>query len=256
MGVKTILIATDRGVAGEQAIEAGLRWADRHQAKVIVLHVLKDPSAHDVALAELTQRVAQRGEVRVVLGDVAEQILAIDADLVVLGGRDAAGRIFGRVAERVVSRASVPVLIARAEHRGPIIAATDFSEPSLPAVAAARDISVRSGDPITIMHVIERHTDLDAISSLHNPAGADREEIDEARERLRALVEQSPDEDRAHVTVGDPARSICAYAADVKASLVVVASHGRTGVKRLLMGSVAEKVARDAPCSVLVMRMK
>lgn len=57
-----------------------------------------------------------------------------------------------------------------------------------------------------------------------------------------------------HVLDGDPARAILDVAADVEADLILVGTHGRTGVRRLLLGSVAEKVVREAGCPVLVMR--
>ena len=51
-----------------------------------------------------------------------------------------------------------------------------------------------------------------------------------------------------------PAQEIVDYAADIHADLIVVGTHGRSGVSRLLMGSVAEHVVRSAPCPVLVVR--
>ena len=57
-----------------------------------------------------------------------------------------------------------------------------------------------------------------------------------------------------HVTHGDPAGEILALAEDVQADLILVGTHGRQGLKRLLMGSVAEQVVRNATCPVLVMR--
>ena len=54
---------------------------------------------------------------------------------------------------------------------------------------------------------------------------------------------------------GDPAAEIVRYGRDAGADLIVMGTHGRTGVERLLMGSVAEKVLRDAACSVLVVKL-
>ena len=54
---------------------------------------------------------------------------------------------------------------------------------------------------------------------------------------------------------GDPASQIVRYAADAGIDLIVMGTHGRTGLERQLMGSVAEKVMRDAPCSVLVVKL-
>ena len=54
---------------------------------------------------------------------------------------------------------------------------------------------------------------------------------------------------------GDPATEIVRYGRDAGADLIVMGTHGRTGVERLLMGSVAERVLRDAACSVLVVKL-
>lgn len=56
------------------------------------------------------------------------------------------------------------------------------------------------------------------------------------------------------VLFGDPGRAICNYALDHSADLIVVPSHGRSGFTRLLLGSVAERIVRHAPCPVLVLR--
>ena len=59
-----------------------------------------------------------------------------------------------------------------------------------------------------------------------------------------------------HVDVefGDPGNQIVDFAERISAELIVIPSHGRTGIERLLLGSVAERVARLAPCPVLVLR--
>lgn len=54
---------------------------------------------------------------------------------------------------------------------------------------------------------------------------------------------------------GDPASELVRYSSDSGVDLIVMGTHGRTGVERLLMGSVTEKVMREAPCSVLVIKL-
>jgi nucleotide-binding universal stress UspA family protein len=60
----------------------------------------------------------------------------------------------------------------------------------------------------------------------------------------------------AHTRIGAPAKEICSLADEQNIDLIVVGTHGRHGFKRLVQGSVAEHVVRDAPCPVLVMRPK
>lgn len=57
-----------------------------------------------------------------------------------------------------------------------------------------------------------------------------------------------------HVACGHPAMSICEFARDHECDLIVISTHGRTGLKRMLMGSTAEQVVRHAPCAVVVLR--
>jgi nucleotide-binding universal stress UspA family protein len=83
----------------------------------------------------------------------------------------------------------------------------------------------------------------------------------EIREKLKGFIEAGLRAAKvpllhvnAHVYPGDPATEILRLADDVQADLIVVGTHGRVGVKRLLLGSVAESVMRDALCPVLVMR--
>ncbi len=89
------------------------------------------------------------------------------------------------------------------------------------------------------------------------------EATDEIRAQLRSFIESglraagvNAIKVNAHVYPGDPATEILRLAEDVSADLIVVGTHGRVGVKRLLMGSVAEEVMRQARCPVLVMRQR
>ena len=76
------------------------------------------------------------------------------------------------------------------------------------------------------------------------------------RDQLEQIRPTNPDIAVNHVFLqGDPATRIISYAAEAGSDLIVMGTHGRTGLERLLLGSVAEKVMRDAPCSVLVVKL-
>jgi len=76
------------------------------------------------------------------------------------------------------------------------------------------------------------------------------------RNQLESIRPANPNIPVNHVFLdGDPASEIVRYAQDAGIDVIVLGTHGRTGVERLLMGSVAEKVMRDAPCSVMVVKM-
>jgi nucleotide-binding universal stress UspA family protein len=91
--------------------------------------------------------------------------------------------------------------------------------------------------------------------------------MDQASELLRSHVERHVQTRRArrpvrfgravtHVAVGNPAQEIAQLALDLDGDLVVVGTHGRRGIRRMLLGSVAEAVIRMAPCPVYVVRPK
>lgn len=264
-----ILAATDLGEAGDEAIRTADLWCQRHDGTLTVVHVLPEqpvdplfPQDHDPlgamnaerevrdALEERVQRLTGRSHpIRVVTGrpgdatlEVAEEI---GADLIVLGGRESGETrwVLGSVAGGIVTRAQVPVLVARG-HRGSgrIVAATDFSEPSLPAVRAGHALSRALDTKVTLVHCV--------------PKGTSEADLAAARERLQTICELSPEDDDQRVLVGPPAETITALVQELDAALLVVASSGKTGFQRFVLGSVAERLVRSVPCSVLVVRLR
>jgi nucleotide-binding universal stress UspA family protein len=76
------------------------------------------------------------------------------------------------------------------------------------------------------------------------------------RDQLEQIRPANPAIPVHHIFLeGDPAAEIASYAADANMDLIVMGTHGRTGLERLLMGSVAEQTLRSAPCSVLVVKL-
>jgi universal stress protein A len=136
-----------------------------------------------------------------------------------------------------------------------ILVATDFSEPSGAALAYGRDLARTHGARLHALHVRE---DLAARypTELGFPPPSMVEQLDiAARRDLDAWLN---DEDRrqlgavaAVVTDASIAHGICHYARSHSIDLIVTGTHGRGAVTRLLMGSVAERVVRTAPCPVL-----
>lgn len=133
-----------------------------------------------------------------------------------------------------------------------ILHPTDLSESSdaaFPAACAlARDYQAR----LLIVHVVEPPPTLSGEGLLVVPPA---EEEAEVRQRLRRL---QPPDSRIHVRHlilrGDPAGEILRVANRGKCDAIVMSTHGRTGLSRLVMGSVAEEVVRHAPCPVMTVR--
>lgn len=141
-----------------------------------------------------------------------------------------------------------------------ILAPTDFSEYSKEAVAYAFELAQKFGAKLLLLHVIEMPAypvegfvppsiGSTLIEDLERQAWADLAQVlPEAQNDKVALTRQ--------VVVGIPYRKIVEVAAAEKADLIVMATHGRTGLGHLLIGSVAERVVRTAPCPVLTIRAR
>lgn len=130
-------------------------------------------------------------------------------------------------------------------HVTKILYPTDFSTYSNLAYFHAVGLAETYGASLTVVYV---HT-----PGSKDAAGHDRNYW---RNQLEQVRPANPDIAVHHVMLeGDPATEIARYAADSGIDVIVIGTHGRTGVERLVMGSVAEKVMREAPCSVLVVKL-
>jgi nucleotide-binding universal stress UspA family protein len=141
-----------------------------------------------------------------------------------------------------------------------ILVPTDFSPPSEAALEYARILAAKFGSSLRILHVIDDPTaSSDFVADGFAPSTEDIRTalLEQARTRLDGVMNQV-DRTRYHAhadaVLGMPAAAIVDYAAATHASLIVMGTHGRTGLAHLLMGSVAEQVVRTAPCPVLTVR--
>jgi nucleotide-binding universal stress UspA family protein len=133
-----------------------------------------------------------------------------------------------------------------------IVAPVDFSEYSDEVVKTAFEFAGTTGT----VHVVHVLPDLSpAEPGIVWGTIDDKARMEKARQALRDRFPSLP-ENQVHfeVRIGDPGQEIADFATKMQADLIVIASHGRTGIKRLLIGSVAERVARLAHCPVLVLR--
>jgi nucleotide-binding universal stress UspA family protein len=137
-----------------------------------------------------------------------------------------------------------------------ILFPTDFSEDNKAALNVASTLAAESHARLYIVHV----HDIRSTSTAMGEAGflmasALHEERRQAWECLAAVVPTVPGV--AHefeLLTGTPVAELLQFAQDMKIDLIVMSSHGRTGLQRLLMGSIAEGVMRKANCPVLVVK--
>jgi nucleotide-binding universal stress UspA family protein len=142
-----------------------------------------------------------------------------------------------------------------------VMVATDFSEASTAAMDAAASLVSVYGARVTVIHVFDETPLLPPVA-LPNPQRIAAEFQGEMKEavlaelakvRATALPTDTSVETVA-VSGPSPAKTICQEAMARDVDLIVVSTHGRTGLSHMLIGSVAEKVVRHAPCPVLAVR--
>lgn len=190
------------------------------------------------------------------------------ADLVVLpthGRKGLSHLLFGSTAEKVVRLAPCPVMTVcpklppHAFHPEHIVVATDFSDMAERAVSEAVGLANRYGARITLLHVVTMW-DTDPGNPAWRFPSVPQEYRDTvvqaARSQLEASGERAGSEQVSVSLVRgfDPAHEIARWAEANKADLLVMGTHGHTGVAHVLLGSVAEKVVRTFCGPVLIVR--
>ncbi|HEX7837412.1 MAG TPA: universal stress protein [Kofleriaceae bacterium] len=288
-----ILCPIDFSAGSQYALRTAARIAAASEAELVVANVwymppmayagdapvpadavqfLVDDSKRGLAQAErdASSLGARRVTTALLSGVPWEQLVALlgrdeTFDLVVMGthGRTGLSRILlGSVAEQVVRHAPCPVLTVR--DRGEagtfqhVLCPVDFSDSSRRAVELAGSIAAPGGAGIALLHVLELPV---AYSGELKIPGL----VEDLDRRAAGMLERWAAELRAKVSVPVVARSrigrpgaqiLAAQDGDPSFDLVVMGGHGRTGLPRLLLGSVAEQVIRHASCPVLVARSR
>jgi universal stress protein A len=140
-----------------------------------------------------------------------------------------------------------------------ILLPTDFSEFSKPAEKYACALAEQFDSELHLLHVLQDLIALVPEPGLAFPPPADY--VQELRESAEKALAEMPDpawaEGRRIVRAtrqGPPFLEIVRYARELDVDLIVLGTHGRTGLSHILLGSVAERVVRKAPCPVLTVR--
>jgi nucleotide-binding universal stress UspA family protein len=290
---RRILVPLDFSDRSLQALGTAVALAQRFGSRLAVAHVTRRnrPDRHIVAeQLGMTFDTRRAGRAKLVefierevpadlqpthlvvdgvpFDEIAKAAKAWDADLIVIATHGYTGLkhvLLGSTAERVVRHAPCPVLVVRGrEKRGTkttfspdkvrsILVPVDFSKPSLDALPHAHALARQYKAQLALLHVIEPfHPDM-----LIDTTRSQRDAPVAAHERLGKLADATkrdwPKTGR-ELRAGHPVDVILAMAKRTNADLIVMGTHGRTGFRRAFIGSVAERVVRQAPCSVLVVR--
>jgi nucleotide-binding universal stress UspA family protein len=284
MAFTKILCPTDFSPGAEGALRAAARLAAATGAELVVAHAWYIPTTAYTLEAPFSpsvqQRIvddAERGlDVAVRLAKAAgatyvssklltgvpwaELIQHLERqafDLCVIGthGRTGLARILlGSVAEKVVRHAPCSVLTMHRDGEVTTFAhalvPTDFSEHARHALDLA-PVIIAPGGAITLLHVVEIPVAFPDVPALDHAAQVEAA-LDREAARVRGTT-AAPVATRSRI--GSPsAQTLAALDADPTIDLVVMGSRGRTGIKRAILGSVAEQVVRHARCPVLVAR--
>jgi nucleotide-binding universal stress UspA family protein len=286
-----ILVPLDGTVVSEAALPYAEALAARTAARLTLVRSVRAVSFVDTGMAQqraiadaetylgaLARQLSERGQdVQIAtpyglsaVSWIVEEVGLRNADLVVIATHDRVGRdrwLHGSVAEAVIHRSPVPVLVVRAaeglrpvslfdRRRPTVVVPLDGSTLAEAALPVAREVAATLGARIVLVGVVPAEGvavagDAGAIVTY---AGAEHERLEaDAHAYLLAAAERLP---VASVVVreGKPSTQIADLAALKGATLIVMATHGRTGLARTILGSVAGDVVRQAVCPVMLVR--
>jgi nucleotide-binding universal stress UspA family protein len=280
--VRAVVFPTDGSVWAEQAFAQAAFYAANHGASLHVLTVTPrrsrsapgsgGSSAVRAGLRDATVDTAGLDLVQasVEAASPDEGILAyaerVDADLIVMGTQGRRGLdhlVLGSVAEAVVRRAHCPVLTVGPTAERPegsarrILVPTDFSDASYFALAHGLALARLHGAELALLHVVEAYAETSLGTEVYGWGDNAPRRVDEAQAALVDLVDDLGAFDvpiERYAVMGLPAPGVLGATEHLAPDLVVMGTHGRTGVRRLLMGSVAEKIVQFAPCPVFVVK--
>jgi len=290
---RRILVPVDFSDPSRQALHSAVALARRFGSRLAVAHVTRrnrpdSDSAAEQSVTPPDPRRADRAKLMEFIGpdlpgdhpptrlvadgvpfaEIAKAAKTWRADLIVLATHGYTGLkhfLLGSTAERVVRHAPCPVLVVRGvEKRGvkpafspgrvhSILAPVDFSEASLDAIPHAVALARKYEAQLTLLHVIEPpHADL--LVDMTQSQRATRMAAHERLAKLAGATKKIWPRTGHELRTGHPVTTITALAKRTNADLILMSTHGRTGIKRALIGSVAERVVQQAPCPVLVVR--
>jgi nucleotide-binding universal stress UspA family protein len=195
--------------------------------------------------------------------EILRRVNEVSADVLLLGtkGQSGPGLGAGALSAKCVRKAATKVLLVPEGMQGPfktIVACVDFSTMSGPVVDQAIRVAQQDRAALHVLHVFSRPWEAWDYLEL-SPYDADKH-ARALRNRLEETLttakgETSELEIELNVFEhGRDAAGIIQFARDYDADLMVVGTHGRTGIRALLLGTVAERIVRDAPCGVLAVK--
>ncbi len=287
--LKRIIVGHDLREGGELAVQSAAALAKRCGAALRLVHVVEPldsyqrishPLTSPYPVEEIAEKIGARLKALVAGAELAgleaeyevrtgspffELILAQRAwfaDTIVVGGASQPEEPFSAsTSERLMRKADVPVMVAKSRFSAEaktFLVATDFSRGARQAAEQAFMLAENFHGRILFLHVFDRPSymvtyvhELGVSLPISPPTPEQMEPEWEAF--LSGLPLERVEWERSSIE-GRPATAIVRHAEQVKADLIVMGTHGRSGLPYILLGSVAEKVARAASCPLLTIR--
>ncbi|MDP1592375.1 MAG: universal stress protein [Prosthecobacter sp.] len=287
-----IIAAIDFTPSCRNALREAARRASLDGAAITAVHVMDEFLVHELKKALSADQAAIRAdwlerlkkfvaesevgavgvnaEVRIghPFAELVEACRAHTADLLVMGAKGSKNEPHrvGAIAAKCVRKAPVDVLVVREDAQGPfkkIITCVDFSENSAKAVQCALHVAQQDGGSLDCLHVYQSAL---AMSLDYGgfapsmPATIDPEAVENWRKDLEAfLAPLTRDAGDVKVTALIKERvnireAILDHVNETQASLVVLGTRGKTGLREMLIGTTAEKIVQNAPCSILAIK--
>lgn len=280
--VKKMLVAIDGSESSMHALKESFKLARNEKSWITVVSVVPEykgdldlvavgnimasmrkssedalHKARELAKAEgaLIKTVCEEGEAYERIIDLAE---AENCELIVMGRRGLSRLervLMGSVTARVIGHSPIDVLVVPRDASigwDKILVAVDGSKYSKSATERAIDFAAAYGGELKVLSIVDVPAEFygespDAVENLINKAKTYVEEVKKQAEAAGVKAETL-------VREGEAYKMILDVAEDLSVSTIVMGSHGRTGLKRLLMGSVTEKVIGYAHCPVLIVK--
>ncbi|MBM3289336.1 MAG: universal stress protein [Candidatus Hydrogenedentes bacterium] len=261
----------------DRAALAGVRgnemWLGESESHAVIESMREHAASRMAHLKQIADDEGIASEEHVVLGGPTQEILRLaestNSTLIVLATHGRSGfehLVFGSVAEKIVRQSPVPVLsVKHPEHEfvkeydlsiaiKRILFPTDFSPFSDKGLPFAQALAKEFGATLAIFHATEVPVVLpEVLPDSAVQLGPQLE--DESRQLVQNMCAAIHGvKVEGEVRVGTPHREISAYAAETGVDLIVIPTHGRSGLGHALFGSVSEKVVRVARCPVLTIR--
>ena len=288
--LKRIIVGYDLGVGGEVALGSAVALANRCGGALRLVHVVEPLDAYQrishpltspYTLEEIAQKTGARlqalaaspalaglqAEYEVRKGKPFVELIIAGrawlADLIVVGGASRTEEPFlGSTSERILRKALVPVMVAKkllSSEAKTFLVPTDFSSCAREAAEEALMLAKSFSGRVVFFHVLDLYPSYTiayahelGVSVLIPPPSP--EEIEPEWEAFLSSLPLEKVDWEKYTEEGEAATAIVRQAEQGQADLIVIGTHGKSGLPHMLLGSVAEKVVRTASCPVLTIR--